>query len=134
MSRNLNLKVCLLSFPPSQEDHRPREWTGARGAKAPPARGGWSELPDWTPGLLGDSGQDVGRGSGVPFTAHQAGERTETRAGWPQRPSSPTFYRLLGPVSPCALWPFLGQGQGEGRGVHRAWREPGQLCALGQTP
>lgn len=46
MRRSLNLKVCLLSSPPSQEDHRPREWTGARGAKAPPASGGWSELPD----------------------------------------------------------------------------------------
>lgn len=35
MSRNLDLKVRLLSFPPIQEDRRLREWTGARGAKAP---------------------------------------------------------------------------------------------------
>ena len=49
------------------------------GPRPPPASGGWSELPNWTPGLLGDSGQDVGRGSGIPFTAHQAGERTEKR-------------------------------------------------------
>ncbi|KAG5205796.1 hypothetical protein JEQ12_019046 [Ovis aries] len=27
-----------------QEDHRPREWTGARGAKAPPASGGEASL------------------------------------------------------------------------------------------
>lgn len=35
MSRNLDLKVHLLSFPPIQEDRRLREWAGARGAKAP---------------------------------------------------------------------------------------------------
>lgn len=35
MSRNLDLKVRLLSFPPIQEDRRLREWAGARGAKAP---------------------------------------------------------------------------------------------------
>lgn len=33
------------------------------------------------------------------------------------------FYHLLGLVIPLALRPFLGQGRGEGRGVHQAWRE-----------
>lgn len=52
MRRSLNLKVCLLSTPLPARRTTDREWTRARGAKAPHTSGGWSGCPTRHQGSL----------------------------------------------------------------------------------
>lgn len=113
MRRSLNLKVCLLSSPPSQGGHRPRGGPGPWG-QAPPASGGWSgSCPTRHQGSLVIQAKMWAGAQGFPFWP-PGRRRTEAGLADP-RPSVPDVLPPSWAREPIRTLALPGAGTREGR-------------------